>query len=109
MMSALGSSAPGHVGDDQVVAVADYEARVRTDVRSRRTSALSLPESNVLAYELASGSRIIARPSGTEPKAKFYFDVLESVREKESVSPARVRAASNLYRQKDAFQTLLHL
>ena len=106
MMSALRSSPPGHVGDDQVVAVADYEARVRTDVRSRRTSALSLPGSNVLAYELASGSRIIARPSGTEPKAKFYFDVPEQLGEKEPVSQARERANARLERLKDAFQSV---
>ncbi len=108
-MSALRASPPSHVGDDEIVGVADYETRIRTDTRGARTSALSLPESNVLAYELASGSRIIARPSGTEPKAKFYFDVLESVREKESVSPARVRAASKLERLKDAFQSIVRL
>jgi phosphomannomutase len=109
MMTALRASAPGHVGDDEVVAVSDYETRVRTDRRSAHTVALSLPKSNVLAYELASGSRIIARPSGTEPKAKFYFDVLERVRETESVSQARERAASKLERLKMAFQTVSRL
>jgi len=107
MMSALRASPPSQVDDDKVAAVADYEARIRTDVHSGRTSTLSLPESNVLAYELASGGRIIARPSGTEPKAKFYFDVLEPVREKEPVSQARERAAARLGRLKDAFQGIV--
>jgi phosphomannomutase len=51
-----------------------------------------LPASNVLAFELASGSRIIARPSGTEPKAKFYFDVREEVAPSEPVAEAMQRA-----------------
>jgi phosphomannomutase len=106
MMSALRASAPSYVGDDEVVAVADYETRIRKDLRSARTSALWLPESNVLAYELASGSRIVARPSGTEPKAKFYFDVLDRVHEKEPVSQARERATAKLERLKDAFQSI---
>jgi phosphomannomutase len=67
---------------------------------------LSLPKSNVLTFELASGSRIIARPSGTEPKAKFYFDVREEVREGEPVAAATERAAASMRRLADAFVAL---
>ncbi|HEX3343846.1 MAG TPA: phospho-sugar mutase, partial [Polyangiaceae bacterium] len=65
MMARLRGSPPRRVGDEEVVAVSDYEARTRTDLRSRGVAPLTLPKSNVLAFELASGSRIIARPSGT--------------------------------------------
>jgi phosphomannomutase len=90
MMDHLRACPPDRVGGDEVVAVTDYAARRRT-VRASgqgaceaeapiRIEAIALPPSNVLAYDLASGARIIARPSGTEPKAKFYFDVREEVR-----------------------------
>jgi phosphomannomutase len=106
MMARLRGSPPRRVGDDEVVAVSDYEARTRTDSRTRGVTALTLPKSNVLALELASGARIIARPSGTEPKAKFYFDVREAVREGEPVAAAADRAGAAMRRLADAFVAL---
>jgi phosphomannomutase len=94
MMDGLRASPPARIGADAVVAVADYETRKRTDLRTGAVTPLGLPRSNVLSFELASGSRIIARPSGTEPKAKFYFDVREEVRQGEAVSAAASRAVS---------------
>ena len=106
MMARLRGSPPRRVGEDEVVAVSDYEARTRTETRSRGITPLSLPKSNVLTLDLASGSRIIARPSGTEPKAKFYFDVREEVREGEPVAAAAERAAASMRRLADAFVAL---
>ncbi|MGH7439397.1 MAG: phospho-sugar mutase [Polyangiaceae bacterium] len=96
MMNGLRSSPPARIGTDAVVAVSDYRTGERFDrLRAART-ALGMPASNVLTFELASGSRIIARPSGTEPKAKFYFDVREAVAGGESVEDARARARATL-------------
>jgi phosphomannomutase len=106
MMARLRGSPPRRVGEDEVVAVSDYEARTRTETRTRGVSPLSLPKSNVLTLDLASGSRIVARPSGTEPKAKFYFDVREEVREGEPVAAATERAAVSMRRLADAFVAL---
>jgi phosphomannomutase len=103
MMEALRASPPTRIGDDDVIAVSDYGARVRTDLRAKSTSPLSLPKSNVLAFDLASGSRVIARPSGTEPKAKFYFDVREDVRPGEPIADAQARAVATMRRLADAF------
>jgi phosphomannomutase len=83
MMDRLRASPPARLLDDPVVSVADYERGVG-----------SLPPSNVLALHLASGARIIARPSGTEPKAKVYVDVAERVDPAEPVPAARARAAA---------------
>ena len=94
---------PAKVGDDAVLAVSDYEARTRRLVATGATTSLTLPASNVLALELASGSRIIARPSGTEPKAKFYFDVRQEVRAGESVAEATARAVSEMRKLEAAF------
>jgi phosphomannomutase len=106
MMSRLRGSPPRRVGEDEVVAVSDYEARTRTETRTRGVTPLSLPKSNVLTLDLASGSRIIARPSGTEPKAKFYFDVREEVLEGEPVAAATERASASMRRLADAFVAL---
>jgi phosphomannomutase len=103
MMDALRTAPPEHVGGDEVVAVADYDARLRWDRRAGTRNELALPKSNVVTLELASGSRIIARPSGTEPKAKFYFDVREEVAASEPVAAARARAGALMTRLVDAF------
>jgi phosphomannomutase len=110
MMGALRASPPTHIAGDELVAIADYQARARTDIRAGGDVApLQLPSSNVLAFELASGSRIIARPSGTEPKAKFYFDVCDAVRPGERAAAARARAEAYIERLANAFRALAHI
>jgi phosphomannomutase len=103
MMDALRASPPRRIGDDEVTTLSDYEARTRTDARTGATAALALPKSNVLTFDLASGSRVIARPSGTEPKAKFYFDVREEVRDGEPIADAATRASASMKRLSEAF------
>jgi phosphomannomutase len=96
MMERLRSSPPSRIGTDDVVAFSDYEVAERVDPRTGARSPLALPKSNVLTFDLASGSRVIARPSGTEPKAKFYFDVREAVVPGEPVVQAAQRAQGSL-------------
>ena len=99
---------PTRIAGDEVVALTDYGARARTDLRRAVGGAtpLALPASNVLAFELASGSRIVARPSGTEPKAKFYIDVCEAVAPGEAAPAARARAEASVERLAQAFRAL---
>ncbi len=59
----------------EVLAVRDYANDTRLDMRSGQTTATGLPKSNVLYYELANNSWTCIRPSGTEPKIKYYFGV----------------------------------
>lgn len=59
----------------KVVAVEDYYHQLRTDLITGETFGLKLPSSNVLKYFFEDGSWICLRPSGTEPKIKFYFSV----------------------------------
>jgi phosphomannomutase len=105
LMDRLRASPPRRVGDKEVVATRDYQARMRVDAKGAKTP-LSLPKSNVLTFELTGGSRIIARPSGTEPKVKFYFDVREAVGEKESLVDAEARANGVMKQLADAFVAL---
>ena len=70
IMSGLRASIPSRVGPLEVVAVSDFLARTRT-VKGEAPAPLELPASNVLSFELEGGSRVIARPSGTEPKLRL--------------------------------------
>ena len=60
------------------------------------TRPMAGPRSDVLVFDLAGGGRVIARPSGTEPKMKLYVDVREDVRPGEVVVAARTRALARL-------------
>jgi phosphomannomutase len=60
----------------------------------------------MMAFDLEGGSRIIARPSGTEPKIKFYFDVREPIAEGEDVRAAEARAEARMEELKKAFSVL---
>jgi phosphomannomutase len=106
MMDGLRRQHPGRIDGDEVLSVADFDTRVRTDLRTGEKTGLTLPRSNVLTFDLASGSRIIARPSGTEPKAKFYFDASEPVAPGESVAEALGRARAKLQRLSSSFAAL---
>jgi phosphoglucomutase len=75
MMEAFRKNPPKQLAGSSVVELLDYEARVKTNLRTGETSAITLPKSNVLQFILEDGSKISARPSGTEPKIKFYFSV----------------------------------
>jgi phosphomannomutase len=104
IMKRLRAAAPKRIGAHDVEAIADYEAQTRAT--SAGVTPLSLPTSNVLAFELAGGSRIIARPSGTEPKLKFYFDVREPVAAGEPIAAAEARASSAVAALSSAFVQL---
>jgi phosphomannomutase len=105
IMSRLRASLPSRVGPLEVVAVSDLLARTRT-VKGEAPAPLDLPASNVLSFDLEGGSRIIARPSGTEPKIKFYFDVREPMAEGEAVAAARTRAEARMTELSSAFAAL---
>jgi phosphomannomutase len=104
LMDRLRKAKPETIAGFAVEAVCDYEAQAR--VQRGSMTPLSLPKSNVLAFELAGGSRVVARPSGTEPKVKFYFDVCESIGDGQSLKDAEARAQASLGRLADAFVKL---
>lgn len=72
MMSSLRENPPKRIGDFDVVKVADYKLSIMKSVDGTET-AINLPKSNVLSYYLKDGSKVIVRPSGTEPKIKAYI------------------------------------
>lgn len=74
-MSEARSNPPKTLGGLNVLAVRDYKEDVRTDLVTGEKTATGLPESNVLYYELENNAWCCVRPSGTEPKIKYYFGV----------------------------------
>jgi len=75
MMETYRSSPPKKINGSPVVKLLDYETRKGRNPQNDEQWDIKLPKSNVLQFILADGSKISARPSGTEPKIKFYFSV----------------------------------
>ena len=79
MMVDLRADAPKTLGGVQVKEIRDYENQVATNLISGDTSVIDLPKSDVLQFITVDGDVISARPSGTEPKIKFYCSVKETL------------------------------
>lgn len=75
MMNNYRQNPPASMGGFQVLAVRDYKDNVRKDLITGEVSQTGLPTSNVLYYELSDNAWCCVRPSGTEPKIKYYFGV----------------------------------
>ena len=75
MMVDLRENPPAQIGGQDVIIVEDYAASTRENKQLQKTESIEIPKSNVLIFYLADGSKIAARPSGTEPKIKFYISV----------------------------------
>jgi phosphomannomutase len=84
MMVDMRENPVAEINGKRVIMVEDYENSTARNLLSNETEALLVPKSDVLIYYLEDGSKICARPSGTEPKIKFYFSVntaIESIDE----------------------------
>lgn len=75
MMDDFRNNPPSAIAGSKVVRTDDYLTGISSDLVKGHTRALNLERSNVLQFYLADGSKISVRPSGTEPKIKFYFSV----------------------------------
>jgi len=75
IMNRARNNAPEKLGDFDVLAVRDYKADTRKDMKTGEVTATGLPSSNVLYFELSNDAWCCVRPSGTEPKIKFYVGV----------------------------------
>jgi phosphoglucomutase len=75
MMIDLRENPPAQIAGQDVVIIEDYAASTRQNKQLNNIETLEIPKANVLIFYLADGSKIAARPSGTEPKIKFYISV----------------------------------
>jgi phosphoglucomutase len=84
MMEDYRQSPPTLIDGEAVTTLLDYELQVGKNLETGETWKIQLPKSNVLQFITANGTKISARPSGTEPKIKFYFSVNTKLRDKAS-------------------------
>ena len=75
IMNALRENAPAEIGSYKVVSARDYKTDVIKDMETGAETPTGLPSSNVLYYDLTDDAWVCVRPSGTEPKVKFYYGV----------------------------------
>ena len=80
IMNSLREKAPEAFAGKRVVKVSDYKTSKTVDVASGEESDINLPKSNVLSYSLEDNSKVIIRPSGTEPKIKIYITACGNIR-----------------------------
>jgi phosphoglucomutase len=95
MMESYRSNPPKTINGSAVVQLLDYELRKGKNPQTGEEWAITLPKSNVLQFVLADGTLISARPSGTEPKIKFYFSINEKLN-----SPAEFDAVNKKLNEK---------
>ena len=82
MMEGFRNNPPKELNGSKVAELLDYELHVGKNLDTGETWKIDLPTSNVLQFILEDGSKISARPSGTEPKIKFYFSVKTDLKDK---------------------------
>ncbi|PQJ77704.1 phospho-sugar mutase [Polaribacter porphyrae] len=97
MLSDMRNNPILEIDGEQIETLSDYQASTRKNLITGEVTNIDLPKSNVLIYQTASGTRIAARPSGTEPKIKFYFSVntsldkIENAQQVESELDAKIQ------------------
>ena len=75
IMERFRENPPMLINDSKVVMIKDYQSGIAREIKTGTENNITLPKSNVLQFFLEDGSKISVRPSGTEPKIKFYFGV----------------------------------
>lgn len=75
----LRSNPPETINNEKVILIEDYASSTAKNIQDHTEKPIAVPKSNVLIFYTEEGSKIAARPSGTEPKIKFYISVLEDL------------------------------
>ncbi|HEY8658512.1 MAG TPA: phospho-sugar mutase [Hanamia sp.] len=75
MMQGYRDNPPNEIAGSKVIHLLDYQSQLQKNITTGDTEKIELPKSNVLQFRTEDGSKISARPSGTEPKIKFYFSI----------------------------------
>lgn len=93
IMESLRNNTPAEVGSYKVISARDYKLDTIKDMRTGEVKPTGLPSSNVLYYDLNDGAWICVRPSGTEPKIKFYYGIKGSSMEDAEAKAEELGAA----------------
>ena len=74
---------PKKIGGSEVISIYNYEKSQRIDLKTNRATKINFPKSNVIEFNTANGTKVVLRPSGTEPKIKMYISVNINLESKE--------------------------
>jgi phosphoglucomutase len=96
MMQDYRNRPPKAINGMKVVLIKDYKFQKETNLQTGTEKAIDLPKSDVLQFFLESGSKITVRPSGTEPKIKFYFGVKGKLESKADFEKVNLEMADQL-------------
>lgn len=94
IMDTLRSNPPKKIAEMEVTALSDYKTS-KTTFTNGTEEAIDLPKSNVLAFQLTNGNKVIVRPSGTEPKIKAYITAIGNSKDEAKSVADKLIAASN--------------
>ena len=89
------SNVPAEIGGYEVVWFSDYASSVKKNLKTGEEVEITLPKSDVLAYDLTDNLGVIVRPSGTEPKIKVYYTAVGSTWEEAEEKQAKMAADMN--------------
>ncbi|WP_299059394.1 phospho-sugar mutase [uncultured Polaribacter sp.] len=98
MLSDMRNNPLTEIDGEKVESLSDYQASTKKNLITGEVSTIDLPKSNVLIYQTANGTRIAARPSGTEPKIKFYFSVNSALDAKENAEKVEAELDAKIQR-----------
>lgn len=103
MMERFRTNTPKEIAGSKVIQMRDYKSGEIWDVETDTVKPTNLPHSNVVQFYLEDGSKVTARPSGTEPKIKFYFSLHTEIEGKSDFEDAKARLERRIEELKEAF------
>ncbi|MBQ8928433.1 MAG: phospho-sugar mutase [Oscillospiraceae bacterium] len=92
LMQSLRDEQPAAIGGLKVVSVSDYLTSETKNVATGEKTAITLPKSNVLVFDLDEGAKVVIRPSGTEPKIKCYYTTVGSTMDDAIATEGKLKA-----------------
>ena len=101
MMNTLRTTPPQSLGGVQVAEISDYLVQRNVILKNMKERVIELPKSDVLQFILEDGSKISVRPSGTEPKIKFYFSLRDELLSKEVYNEVALLLNDKIHRIKE--------
>ncbi|MGB3454073.1 MAG: phospho-sugar mutase [Moheibacter sp.] len=104
MMSDFRQNPPKQLDGSKVVIINDYQSSISKDLISGAETQIEIPKSNVLIFYTEDGTKVCARPSGTEPKIKFYFSVKQKLDEESDFEKSENQLKQKIERLKLEFK-----
>jgi phosphoglucomutase len=104
MMADFRENPPKSFDNSKVIRLDDYQSSISKDLISGEETQIEIPKSNVLIFYTEDGSKIAARPSGTEPKIKFYFSVKTNLDEISEYEQTKAGLQQKIERLKNEFK-----